>query len=176
MKLNRFVYGVALAGCVCGLMLGSGCRPKTKVKGPVKDRTEGEVVGGPIDTPPMGERPLSTDEPLPVKYSNVLFAYNSFEVQESEVPKIKEVADYLKSNADVRVVNEGNCDERGTAEYNMALGENRAQSVRAFLISLGIDGDRIQTKSWGEEKPVEAGHSEAAWSKNRRVEFVFFKK
>ena len=71
---------------------------------------------------------------------------------------------------------EGNCDERGSAEYNLSLGENRAIIVRNYLVQSEIAADRIQTRSYGEEKPAVDGHDESAWAKNRRAEFVIFKK
>lgn len=74
------------------------------------------------------------------------------------------------------VVIEGNCDERGSSEYNMALGENRAIIVRNYLVQSGIAADRIQTRSYGEEKPAVDGHDESAWAKNRRGEFAIFQK
>ena len=98
----------------------------------------------------------------------VLFAYDSYQ-------KVEAVAKYMKSNADVKLVCEGNCDERGSNEYNMSLGEHRALAVRAYLVGLGIDGARIQTRSFGEEKPLNPGHNEAAWHENRRVEFALFR-
>ena len=75
-----------------------------------------------------------------------------------------------------KVVIEGNCDERGSSEYNMALGENRAIIVRNYLVQSGIAADRIQTRSYGEEKPAVDGHDESAWAKNRRGEFAIFQK
>jgi peptidoglycan-associated lipoprotein len=72
------------------------------------------------------------------------------------------------------VVIEGHCDERGSREYNLALGERRALAVRAYLVGLGIDATRLQTKSYGEEQPVAMGHDESSWSRNRRAEFVLF--
>ena len=72
------------------------------------------------------------------------------------------------------VIVEGNCDERGSNEYNLSLGELRAISIRDYLVTLGIDAQRIQSKSYGEEKPAVTGHDEGAWSKNRRGEFAVF--
>jgi peptidoglycan-associated lipoprotein len=80
-------------------------------------------------------------------------------------------ADWLRTNPDVRVQVEGNADERGTAEYNLALGERRAESVKSYLSSLGIDGNRLAPISYGEERPVDPGHNEDSWAKNRRVDF-----
>ena len=83
---------------------------------------------------------------------------------------------HLKDNSDRVVVIEGNCDERGSAEYNLSLGENRAIIVRNYLVQSEIAADRIQTRSYGEEKPAVDGHDESAWAKNRRAEFAIFKK
>ena len=79
-------------------------------------------------------------------------------------------ADWLKDNSNEWILLEGHCDERGTEEYNIALGERRAERVKKYYKALGIDSTRIETISWGEEKPVDTRNSEAAWSKNRRVE------
>jgi len=75
------------------------------------------------------------------------------------------------ANADVKVVIEGNCDERGTEEYNIALGQRRAQSIKTFLMNAGISGARLQTISYGEERPVDPASNETAWDKNRRGHF-----
>jgi peptidoglycan-associated lipoprotein len=85
------------------------------------------------------------------------------------------VANYLKSNGGQAVLVEGHCDERGTPEYNRALGERRALSVRESLISLGVPGEGIHTVSFGEDRPADPGHNDAAWAKNRRAEFVLLK-
>ncbi len=105
----------------------------------------------------------------------VQFAYDSAQVDDSERAKVEAAASYLKANAATSVTLEGNCDERGSAEYNMSLGERRAQSVRTYLMNLGVDAARIQTKSYGNEKPKDPGHDENAWAINRRVEFVVMK-
>jgi len=85
---------------------------------------------------------------------------------------LQEKAEFLKNNPDIRIRIEGNCDERGTSEYNLALGERRADSAAKFLVSLGISPDRIETISYGEERPLALGHSEEAWAQNRRDDFV----
>ena len=78
----------------------------------------------------------------------------------------------MKSNPSVMVKIEGHCDERGTIEYNLSLGEKRAKAAKDFLIDLGIDAGRISTISYGKERPVDPGHNEAAWAKNRRAAFT----
>jgi len=87
-------------------------------------------------------------------------------------PVLQEKAAFLKDYPDMRVRIEGNCDERGTNEYNLALGDRRGSSAKNFLISLGIAADRIETISYGEERPRGLGHNEASWSQNRRDDFV----
>jgi peptidoglycan-associated lipoprotein len=87
------------------------------------------------------------------------------------------VADYLKANSAKAVRVEGNCDERGTEEYNRSLGERRALAVREELVRLGIDPTRVDTKTWGKDNPAnDPGHDEAAWKKNRRDEFIVLTK
>ena len=85
---------------------------------------------------------------------------------------LKKKADWLWNNPDVSVIIEGHCDERGTNEYNLALGDRRAESARTYLINLGIAGSRLTTISYGEERPVDSGHNEVAWAKNRRAHFT----
>ena len=104
----------------------------------------------------------------------MLFDYDSFQIKPGEVAKIEKVAEYMKANTRVVLVAEGHCDERGSREYNMSLGEQRAGAVRAHLVGIGIAPDRIQTKSFGKEKPLNPGHGDAAWRENRRAEFAVY--
>ena len=85
---------------------------------------------------------------------------------------LQATADVLKKYTTWQVTIEGHCDERGTAEYNLALGERRATAARTYLLSLGVSADRIKIVSYGKEFPFDPGHDEAAWSKNRRAHFV----
>ncbi len=111
-----------------------------------------------------------------VNFEPVYFAFDSTIVEQSQLGKIDAVVQHLTSRADRVVVVEGNCDERGSSEYNMALGENRAIIIRNYLVQSGIAADRIQTRSYGAEKPAVDGHDESAWSKNRRGEFAIYQK
>ena len=111
-----------------------------------------------------------------VSFEPVYFGFDSTVVPQGELGKIDAVAQHLTSRTDRVVVVEGNCDERGSNEYNMSLGENRAIIVRNYLVQNGIAADRIQTRSYGEEKPAVDGHDESAWSRNRRGEFAIFQK
>jgi peptidoglycan-associated lipoprotein len=102
---------------------------------------------------------------------SVYFAFDESTLTDQAKNTLVRDAEWLRTNADVRVQVEGHCDDRGTAEYNLALGERRAEAVRSYLSSLGIDVNRMRTISYGKERPVDPGHTEEAWVKNRRVEF-----
>ena len=105
----------------------------------------------------------------------VYFDFDKSTIKSSEQSKIQAVASFLKSEQRMMIEIEGHCDERGTAEYNRSLGERRALAVREYLISLGVAGERATTISFGEDRPADPGHGEAAWAKNRRGEFVLLR-
>jgi peptidoglycan-associated lipoprotein len=109
------------------------------------------------------------------KLETVYFDYNEYVVREEEKEKMVKNGKWLKANPQAKIVLSGHCDERGTAEFNVALGQKRAQAAKGFLLGLGIAENRLQTISYGFEMPADKGHNEAAWAKNRRVEFVFVK-
>ena len=191
----RTSVGNVLAVFVCIAMLGSGCSTLHRwwygpdKKGGASDGTSQAGAGGIESVPSQadstlvpGDKPLSgtpfaenrTIDTSAV-FAPVHFAYDSFVLPPQEVSKIDDVAKFLMENSD-RVVNiDGHCDERGSNEYNLSLGEQRAQSVRTYLAATGVDASRIQTRSFGKEKPLDPGHNEGAWSKNRRGEFVIYK-
>lgn len=100
------------------------------------------------------------------------FAYDSAAVRKSEKANIQAVAAALSSDSSAKLLIEGHCDERGTEEYNRSLGERRALALRGALAKLGVDPSRIRTISYGKDHPVDPGHDESAWAKNRRGEFV----
>ena len=109
-------------------------------------------------------------------FDKVFFKLDAHNIAASEVAKIRAVAEFLADKPpSVVVVIEGHCDERGTTEYNITLGETRALNVRDRLIAYGISPGRIQTVSFGKEKPADMRHNETAWSQNRRAEFVFYR-
>jgi peptidoglycan-associated lipoprotein len=103
---------------------------------------------------------------------DVLFDYDSAVLSAEARYLLKIKANWLEVNAARNIVVQGHCDERGTTEYNLALGDQRASAVKAFLMDLGISGARITTISYGEEKPLDPGTGEAAWARNRRAHFV----
>ncbi len=109
-----------------------------------------------------------------VDFPPVYFGFDASNLASGEMAKVEAVASHLQSHPNRVVMIEGNCDERGSNEYNLSLGELRAISIRDYLVSLGIAPNRVQTKSYGEEKPAVSGSGESAWSKNRRGEFAVF--
>lgn len=105
-------------------------------------------------------------------YETTYFDYDKANIRDDQKASLTASADKLKANGDIKVTLEGHCDERGTAEYNLALGQKRAESAKSFLVKAGVSADRVKTVSLGKERPADAGHTEAAWAKNRRVEIV----
>jgi peptidoglycan-associated lipoprotein len=103
---------------------------------------------------------------------DVYFEYDKYDLSPRAREVVSNKALFLKSYPTVKVLIEGHCDERGTSEYNLALGERRANAVKQYLLSLGVDQGRVSTVSYGKERPQDPGHNEAAWSRNRRAHFV----
>lgn len=119
-----------------------------------------------------GSVPRAEDEGI---FKDIHFDFDSSRIAESERAALEYNAEVLKQNSDIQVQLEGHCDERGTAEYNLALGQSRSNAVSRALETLGVDHSRLSTISYGEETPLDPGHSEDAWSKNRRVHFSAFR-
>jgi peptidoglycan-associated lipoprotein len=118
----------------------------------------------------LASRPTAVSPGLSVM-DTVYFEFDQATLSDVAKDTLVRNSEWLRSNPDARVQLEGNADERGTPEYNLALGERRAAAVKSYLSSLGIDGSRLVTISYGEERPADAGHSDDAWAKNRRVDF-----
>ncbi|MBI5286349.1 MAG: peptidoglycan-associated lipoprotein Pal [Deltaproteobacteria bacterium] len=106
----------------------------------------------------------------------IYFDFDRFSIRDDARPILERNASWLKKNLAIKVQVQGHADERGSNEYNLALGERRSQSARGYLVDLGIEPARLSTITYGEERPADPGHSEEAWAKNRRVEFVIIQK
>jgi len=100
------------------------------------------------------------------------FDFDKYNIKPDAEQILRAKAEYMKANPDIRVEIQGHCDERGTVDYNLALGDRRAHAAASFIESLGINPDRIETVTYGEEKPIDKGHNETAWAKNRRAQFM----
>ena len=164
-----------LVGSLAAVFTLSGCGSKEEVMEDitiepevVKD-IEG-VVDGDIE---MEERDDAIYVDLLGKeFSDIHFEYDQYRVLDRDTATLEGIAGWLNENPEARILIEGHCDERGTNEYNMALGEQRALAARRYLVGLGIDSGRLTTISYGEERPAEMGSTESVWAKNRRAHFA----
>jgi peptidoglycan-associated lipoprotein len=173
------------------LALAGACAKKQPpvVRTPPPPGPEQTVPVRPPDPPePVREPPVIPPEPaLPASdlaskslddlnrdspFQPVFFALDSSEIDQPGQTALNANVELLKRYPTWKITIEGHADERGTAEYNLALGERRALAARAYLVSLGIAADRMQTVSYGKEFPFDPGHTEEAWAKNRRAQFV----
>jgi peptidoglycan-associated lipoprotein len=146
--------------------------PSSAAKPPLPPEPVPETAAVPPEPTPT-ETNLSLDEiNKNSPFQPVFFALDSYEVDAPGQQALNADAALLKKNASWVVTIEGHCDERGTPEYNLALGEKRALAAKTYLVSLGIPADRLRTVSYGKEFPFDPGHDEGAWSKNRRAHFV----
>jgi peptidoglycan-associated lipoprotein len=125
---------------------------------------EKEVVPPPPPPPP----PPPVVNPL----GDIFYDFDKSELRMDAVEQLKTNANWMGANAERNVIIEGHCDERGTNEYNLALGERRANSARDYMVNLGVPSTRMKTVSYGEEKPFATGHDEESWAQNRRAHFL----
>jgi peptidoglycan-associated lipoprotein len=106
-------------------------------------------------------------------FQDIYFDYDKYDLSPAAREKLNKLGEWLLKNTATQVLIEGHCDERGNAEYNLALGERRAHSAKQYLAQLGVNADRISTISYGKERPLDPGHTEAAHAKNRRDHFLY---
>jgi peptidoglycan-associated lipoprotein len=167
---------LALVGLVAAAMLVSGCSRKAAEAPPAPPPAPPTEPTPPPPVEPAPTPPAPAPTPAPTLSSGdfqpAFFDFDSYTLRDDARSALDSNARLLRDNATVRIVIEGHCDERGTAEYNQALGERRAQAARSYLEQAGITGDRLQVVSYGKERPFDPGHDEAAWAKNRRAHFV----
>lgn len=149
---------------------------------PLKEETLKEEKLGAQPLPPKvlkeelkREKEAREITPTGSELKSIFFDFDQAVIREDQKEAMLQNAQWLKAHPQVRVRIEGNCDERGTAEYNLALGQRRAEAVKEFLEGLGIAPKRMQTISYGFERPLDPGHNEEAWAKNRRVDFTILK-
>jgi len=194
MKLNQIVFPLALA--LAATLATTGCKHQPMKVTPIPGSTGGQVgdvnnQGTLPSTPPFatdntgvnsqqgGGSTAALDtfegmikDPAALAANTIHFAFDSAVIKKHEDANIATVASALSANAGDKLLIEGNCDERGTEEYNRALGERRALAAREALVKVGVSPDRIRTISYGKDKPADPAHDEAAWAKNRRDDFI----
>jgi peptidoglycan-associated lipoprotein len=196
MKINKMIFPLVLA--LAATLAATGCKKGFTKVTPLPGQSPAVVgeTGGPNTVPPgppitQEAQPISTpfipggidtstnwdpnlmnqDRAALAAYT-VHFKFDSAVVQDKEQANVASVSQALTADVNAKLLIEGHCDERGTEEYNRALGERRALALREALAKTGIDPMRIRTLSFGKDKPADPGHDEAAWAKNRRGEFV----
>jgi peptidoglycan-associated lipoprotein len=169
---------VVISALVLGLAMAAGCAGSSKKRGSGK-RTGSDSGGqtmpadGGVDQSVEDREREGTGTPQGISRSVVYFDYDAADVKAGEEAVVGEHAAYLAKNSSVRVRLEGHCDERGSREYNIGLGERRSQAVQQMLLAKGVSQDQITVTSFGEERPASLGHDESAWTQNRRVEFIY---
>jgi peptidoglycan-associated lipoprotein len=139
-----------------------------------------ETIPPPAPPPPPEAPPPPPPPPPPPEVKEIYlepihFDYNKSDLRPGDQEILKRNIATLKENPDAKIIIEGHCDERGTVDYNLGLGERRAKAAMKFLVDGGIDPARMSVVSYGKERPVDPGHDESAWWKNRRAEFVIVK-
>jgi peptidoglycan-associated lipoprotein len=154
-----------LAAVVIALSAGSCTDDKKKATEPVAPTAGATEAPAEVPASPSSSAASLTS-------TTIYFGFDDYTLNSEAQSTLTAMAEGLKANKSAAVQIQGHCDERGTVEYNLALGERRAQSVKNFLSQLGVESGRLSTISYGEEKPVVQGHTEDAWVKNRRAEFV----
>jgi len=151
---------------IAGLFAG-GCAKKQAV-----EQKETTAQAQPEAKAP--ELPVQKPEPK-LEFKTVYFDLDSYELKDEYRKILSVISPALRGKPSVTIRLEGHCDERGTIEYNLALGEKRAKAVKGYLVNLGTSGAAIKTTSYGKERPAALGHDEDSWAKNRRVEFIIEK-
>jgi len=150
------------------LMSAPGCAKK-KAPPPSPTSEPTTTSQQPDETGTTETTPAQTEEIFAAR--DIYFDYDRAVIRDDARPALTSLGKHLMDNPTVRVQIEGHCDERGTTEYNLALGERRAKAARDWLVAYGVGDDRLSTISYGKERPVDPGHTEAAYSKNRRAHF-----
>jgi peptidoglycan-associated lipoprotein len=172
MRRSPSIATLALAAFLIVILAALGCSSSKKVSTatpppPVSDQ--------PVeDTTPPPPPPSSSQEPREgtTSLQDAFFDFDDASLRSDAKTTLENNARYLESNGSTKAVVEGHCDERGSVEYNLALGERRARAAKEFLVSYGVAAARLTTISYGKERPFDAGHDESAWAKNRRAHFV----
>ncbi len=131
-----------------------------------------EAVVAPPPPPPPSPPPSASVVPVGTELGDVFFAFDSAVLSTASESQLNDNVQWMNDNPSASVVIEGHCDERGTDEYNIALGERRAETAKNYMANAGVDPSRMQTVSYGEERPFDPGHDEDAWAKNRRAHFA----
>lgn len=171
MRRSPRIATLALAVGLLSLIVAVGCASRKQVSTPVPEPTEPPVTET-APPPSTDTAPPASDEGTSTALQDAYFDFDDASLRDDAKNALEGNAKYMERNSGMAVVVEGHCDERGSVEYNIALGEKRARAAKDFLVSYGVTASRITTISYGKERPFDPGHSEEAWAKNRRAHFV----
>ena len=185
--MGKKIVGILVLMLCVGLIIMVGCAKKAVVKeepsvkkeeGVAKPEAERTKKMGPFEKSLVAKKePGVEGEVFESKLlKDIHFDFDKYNIRPGDAEILRENAALLKKYPEVKIQIEGHCDERGTVEYNLALGERRANATKRYLVSLGVSGDRISTISYGKEKPLDPGHNEEAWAKNRRAHTIILSK
>lgn len=171
MRRSPRIATLALAGCLLALLVALGCASRKQVSTTVPEPTPPPVTE---TTPPPPEEtapPPPAEDTRPSGLQDAYFDFDDASLRDDAKNALENNAKYLEKVSGAVVI-EGHCDERGSVEYNIALGEKRARAAKDFLVSYGVTASRLTTISYGKERPFDPGHSEESWAKNRRAHFA----
>lgn len=170
---KKLWISLALAFVIPGLLFTASCAKKAVEPEPaVVEEDAAAKAAAEKAAAEEAARRAKMDATELFLYEEIYFEFDKSDLLPESQEVLRRKAEFLKDNTDAMVIIEGHCDERGTNEYNLALGDRRASSAKAFLVNLGIAGSRLTCISYGEERPADPGHNEAAWAKNRRDHFT----
>jgi peptidoglycan-associated lipoprotein len=167
-KSVRLALAMVMIAAIMSFTFGCA-KQATQAQSPDLQDTPAAQVPKPVEPARDSQ---ATPAPEKRELSTIRFDFDSAVLSDQAQQMLVSNAGLLRSNHSVLVTIEGHCDERGTAAYNIALGERRAKAVQEFLVSMGISASRLSTVSYGEEKPIATGHNEDAWAQNRRAQFM----
>jgi len=165
--------GVVALIVLGSVVVASGCSKKPQpvvVPPPATTQTQEAPKTEPTPTPTPA--PAPTPQVVEVNLQDAFFDFDKYNVRDDARAALNADGKLLADNKDVRVMVEGHCDERGTVEYNLALGQKRADAAKDYLVKYGVDAGRLSTISYGKERPFAQGHDETAWSQNRRAHML----
>jgi len=176
-----------IAAVFVAVLAGCASTPEEQEGAGVEDRKPGAkppTIGAqtqPIQQPPVsgvdltkpGSRSMLTDPSSPLSKRSIYFDYDRYDVKEEYRPLVEQHARYLRDNKQMKMLIQGNTDERGSREYNLALGQRRSEAIKRMMMLMGVREDQLEAVSLGEEKPKAEGHTEEAWAQNRRGDLLY---
>lgn len=160
------------AFALIALLAIAGCGGKKATTAPPPTEPATSTTTPPVETPTDTAPTTPSEELTQMQLSDAFFDFDSYALSSEAKGTLEQNAKELKRVTASNITIEGHCDERGTKAYNLALGEKRANAAKDYLVALGVSGSRINTVSYGKERPFDEGHDDSAWAKNRRAHFV----